>query len=247
MKAALNGGLNLSILDGWWDEMYDGENGWAIPTADGVEDPHRRDDLEASALYELIEKQVRTRFYERAADGVPQRWVEMVQHTLQTLGPKVLATRMVRDYVHQLYTPAAKASRSLAATAYGPAKELSTWRSQVSSRWPGVRVAHVEASGVGDTPAVGATLLLRASVDLGGLDPASVQVSVAYGRVDEADQLQSPQVLPLTPTTPAEDGLPRFEGQVPLERAGSFGYTVRVLPHNDLLPGDADLGLLTSA
>jgi glycogen phosphorylase len=247
MKAALNGGLNLSILDGWWDEMYDGENGWAIPTADGVEDPHRRDDLEASALYELIEKQVRTRFYETGADGVPQRWVEMVQHTLQSLGPKVLASRMVRDYVQQLYVPAAQSSRELAQGSYGPARTLSTWRSDVSSRWPRVRVAHVEASGVGDTPQVGATLVLRASVDLAGLDPASVQVSVAYGRVDEADQLRAPQVRPLRSVAPAEDGLPRFEGEVPLERPGSFGYTVRVQPHHELLPSDADLGLLTSA
>ncbi|MDP9435352.1 MAG: alpha-glucan family phosphorylase [Actinomycetota bacterium] len=247
MKAALNGGLNLSVLDGWWDEMYDGENGWAIPTADGVDDPHRRDDLEAAALYELLEQQVRTRFYDRGADGAPQRWVEMVRHTLQSLGPKVLASRMVRDYVHQLYTPAAQSSRALAGSGYAPARTLSAWRSEVSARWPQVRVAHVEAGGVGDAPQVGATLLLRATVDLAGVDSRSVQVSVAYGRVDEADQLQTPQVRPLSFVGPGEDGLPRFEGEVPLERAGSFGYTVRVQPHHDLLPGDADLGLLTTA
>ena len=98
MKAALNGGLNLSILDGWWDEWYDGNNGWAIPTADGVDDPDQRDDLEATALYDLIENEVAPLFYDTDADGVPTRWVEMVRHTLKTLGPKVLATRMVRDY-----------------------------------------------------------------------------------------------------------------------------------------------------
>ncbi len=248
MKAALNGGLNLSILDGWWDEMYDGENGWAIPTADGVDDPHRRDDLEASALYDLLEGQVRTRFYgEKDADGVPARWVDMVRHTLQSLGPKVLASRMVRDYVHQLYAPSAQSSRTLASSSYAPARELSGWRADVSSRWPHVRVAHVEAVGAGDAPQVGALLTVRASVDLAGLDPASVQVSVAYGRVDEADELRSPQVRPLVLVAPGEDGLPRFEGEVPLERPGSFGYTVRVQPHHALLPSDADLGLLTTA
>ena len=114
MKSALNGGLNLSIRDGWWDEMYDGENGWAIPTADGVTDPDRRDDLEAQAFYELVEKQVRARFYDRDGTGVPQRWIDMVRHTLQTTGPKVLASRMVRDYVDELYAPAAVSSRALA-------------------------------------------------------------------------------------------------------------------------------------
>ncbi len=247
MKSALNGGLNLSILDGWWDEMYDGENGWAIPTADGVSDPNRRDDLEAAAFYELVEKQVRTRFYDHDASGVPQRWVDMVRHTLQTLGPKVLASRMVRDYVHQLYAPAAAASRALAAEAYAPAKQLSAWRSQVTWAWPRVRVLHVEGGGVGDTPQVGATMLVRASVELAGLAPDDVTVQAVYGRVDEHDDLHRPTSVVLRLIEPGEDGLPRFEGEVPLERAGSFGYTVRVLPHSDLLPADADLGLLAQA
>lgn len=108
MKSALNGGLNLSIRDGWWDEWYDGENGWEIPSADGVADENRRDDLEAGALYDLLAQAVAPKFYERDERGVPQRWVEMVRHTLQTLGPKVLASRMVRDYVEHYYAPAAQ-------------------------------------------------------------------------------------------------------------------------------------------
>ena len=247
MKSALNGGLNLSILDGWWDEMYDGENGWAIPTADGVTDPERRDDLEAQAFYELVEKQVRTRFYDRDDSGVPQRWIDMVRHTLQTTGPKVLASRMVRDYVHQLYRPAAEASRGLAANGYAPAKELAQWRADVVRRWPDVRVVHVEGTGVGDAPQVGAVLELRAVVDLAGLSPSDVTVQAVYGRVDEADELQAPARVELQEAGVGDDGMPRFEGTVPLERAGSFGYSVRVLPHSDLLPGDADLGLMTSA
>ncbi len=247
MKSALNGGLNLSILDGWWDEMYDGENGWAIPTADGVADPDRRDDLEATAFYELVEKQVRTRFYDVDGSGVPQRWVDMVRHTLQTLGPKVLATRMVRDYVHQLYAPAAQASRALATSSYGPAREVASWRADVTAKWSAVRVVHVDTAGVTDIPQVGTTLGLRASVDLAGLPADAVVVQAVYGRVDESDDIHRPATRVLAPAGTGEDGLPRFEGEVPLERAGSFGYTVRVLPHHDLLPGDADLALVTTA
>ena len=111
MKSALNGGLNLSIRDGWWDEWYDGENGWEIPSANGVTDETRRDDLESSALYDLLEHAVVPKFYERDDQGVPPRWIEMVRHTLQTLGPKVLASRMVRDYVEHYYLPAAQSLR----------------------------------------------------------------------------------------------------------------------------------------
>ena len=114
MKSALNGGLNLSIRDGWWDEWYDGENGWEIPTADGVTD-ERRDDLEAAALYNLFESTVAPKFYEREG-SIPRRWVEMVRHTLQVLGPKLLASRMVRDYTEHYYAPAADSLHRTIAT-----------------------------------------------------------------------------------------------------------------------------------
>ena len=117
MKSALNGGLNLSIRDGWWDELYDGRNGWAIPTADGINDPHRRDDLEANALYELLGTQVAPAFYNRT-ENVPQRWVALVRHTLETLRPAVQATRMVREYADGLYAPAARAAAAVAADGY---------------------------------------------------------------------------------------------------------------------------------
>ncbi len=111
MKAALNGGLNVSVRDGWWDEWYDGGNGWEIPSADGVADATRRDALEATALYELLGKSVAPLFYDVDPDGVPQGWVERIRHTFRSLGPKVQAERMVREYVTALYVPAAAASR----------------------------------------------------------------------------------------------------------------------------------------
>ncbi|KPC87552.1 hypothetical protein ADL27_42765, partial [Streptomyces sp. NRRL F-6602] len=121
MKAALNGALNLSVLDGWWDEWYEPDFGWAIPTADGSAhlDEDRRDDLESEALYRLLEERVAPRFYDRDAEGLPGRWIEMVRRTLTILGPKVLAGRMVREYVEDLYAPAARAHRALTPEAAG--------------------------------------------------------------------------------------------------------------------------------
>ncbi|HVX46712.1 MAG TPA: alpha-glucan family phosphorylase [Mycobacteriales bacterium] len=246
MKAALNGGLNLSIRDGWWDEMFDGANGWAIPTADGVDDPGRRDDLEAAALYELIETQVAPRFYDRDSGGVPRRWVEMVTHTLGSLGPQVPAARMVREYVEQLYLPAAATSARLGADDFRPARELAAWRSKVLQQWPAVRVQHVESSGVGDTPALGALLHLRAEVDLAGLDPADVEVQAVAGRVDESGGLHEPESTAMTFARNGE-GMDHFEADVPLGRTGPFGYTVRVFPRHELLATPADLGVVRTA
>ncbi|GAA4114011.1 glycosyltransferase family 1 protein [Nocardioides fonticola] len=243
MKAALNGGLNLSILDGWWDEWFDGSNGWAIPSADGVEDVDKRDDLEAAALYDLIENEVAARFYDRDADGVPTRWVEMMRHTLKSLGPKVLASRMVRDYVRELYSPAAQHARALNSD-YAGAVELAAWKSRVLAAWPQVRVEHVESSGIGDAPEVGAPMSVRAFVALGALEPADVAVQLVHGRTTSDDELVDTRVVDLDVAESYEAGRHRFDGTVLLDHAGSFGYTVRVVPRHAQLASVAELGVV---
>jgi glycogen phosphorylase len=246
MKAALNGGLNLSIRDGWWDEWFDGQNGWAIPTADGIADADRRDEVEARAIYDLLSNQVVPRFYESGRDGVPARWVEMVRHTLRETGPKVLATRMLRDYVQDLYVPAAGAARAMAKEGYTPAREEAGWRAHLLQNWPAVRVAHVEAIGAGDTPEIGSTLDLRAEVELPGLAPGDIQFQAAYGRVDDADGLHDVTTVPMAHEH--TDGSRHwFTATLPLKRTGAFGYTVRVLPHSVRMADPAELGVVTSA
>ncbi|MET8703355.1 alpha-glucan family phosphorylase [Kitasatospora sp. NPDC058032] len=254
MKAALNGCLNLSVLDGWWDEWFDGQNGWAIPTADtgeGVLDPdsreaERRDDIEAAALYDLIEEQVAARFYDRGSDGLPHRWIAMVRHTLVTLGPKVLAGRMVREYVERLYAPAARAQRELAGTgAFRAAHELADWKAKVREAWPAVRVEHVEADCPDEAQELGSALALRVQVALGPLEPADVEVQVVSGRVDESDRISDAALLALKPVGgPDLDGRTRYEGSLELGRTGPFGYTVRVLPAHPRLASPAEPGLV---
>ena len=244
MKSALNGGLNLSIRDGWWDEMYDGANGWAIPSAAEGTDAETRDDHEAIALYDLIENNVRSRFYDVDRDRLPRRWIEMVRHTLQSLGPQVLASRMVRDYVVELYAPAAASSRRMSADGYDGARSLAAWITRVRAEWRRVRVTHVESSGVGDAPELGQQVEVRAVVELGELSPDDVAVQVAYGRVDENDELQAPIYSEMRRTDEI-DGSWRYECSLPLERRGAFGYTVRVLPRHPALASAADLDLVT--
>ncbi|GAA4416531.1 glycosyltransferase family 1 protein [Georgenia halophila] len=246
MKCALNGGLNLSILDGWWDEWYDGRNGWAIPTADGVHDQTERDRLEAAALYDLLENTVVPRFYERDEAGVPRHWMEMVRHTLGTLGPKVQATRMVKEYVTELYTPVAASSRALDGTSHGAAQELATWKARVRAAWPSVHVDHVESEGIGDVVNVGDQVEVTAYVSLHDLCPDDVEVQVVGGRVDDQDNLTEVRVFPLRLKESYEGGRYAFSVSRVLEGTGPFGYTVRVVPSHPLLAAPAELGLATS-
>jgi len=247
MKCALNGALNLSVLDGWWDEWFDGGNGWAIPSADSVTDPDRRDGLEAAALYDLLALSVAPMFYDRGADGLPRRWLEMVTHTLRTLGPKVQATRMVREYVTELYLPASRSSRALAGSGGQPrsgAAELTAWKRRVIEAWPEVRIDLVETDDGDQYP--GATLTVRAGVALGSLAPQDVTVEVLYGRTGDDDEIADPTRRELTlESAPGPDSVAWYCGEATLGPPGPFGYTVRVLPAHPLLSGPAEMGLVT--
>jgi starch phosphorylase len=249
MKSALNGGLNLSIRDGWWDEWFDGENGWEIPSAEVVSE-ERRDDLEARALYDLLAESVAPKFYDRDDNGVPGRWVEMVRHTLQTLGPKVLASRMVRDYTERYYAPAAASLRhtveSIDGLPFGQARELAAYRQRLNEAWPHVAITDVDSFGLPDTPLLGSELTLTASVALAGLRPDEVVVQAVLGRVDAGDTLRDPSYTDMSHTG-SGDGTEIFSTTTPLPLSGSMGYTVRVLPRHRLLSGPAELGLLKLA
>ena len=253
MKAALNGSLNLSILDGWWDEYFDGKNGWAIPSADAAGDSAERDALEANALYDLIEHQIAPLFYERNEDGVPSGWLERVRYALTTLSPELSADRMVTQYVEQLYTPAHHFAVKLAAGHYAAARSFAAWKNRVTQAWSDVAVGHVESGGLDTVPQMGEELHLRAHVTLGALAPEDVRVEVVYGRSEPAagDELLDVRSQELTPepeaAAPDAAGTIPFAGTVVLDRAGSFGYTVRVLPKHELLAFPAELGLVAVA
>lgn len=244
MKAALNGSLNLSILDGWWAEYYDEHNGWAIPSADSAGDAAERDALEAGSMYDLIEHQIAPRFYDRGPDGVPSRWVAGIRHTLATLSPELSADRMLREYVERLYLPAAGAGRAAGASDFAAARDLAAWKARVRAAWSGVHVAHVESGGVDATPQVGEQLHVRAFVELGDLTPDDVAVELVHGRARAGDALSDVAVEPLALES-QELGQPAvFAGSVSFGRAGSFGYTVRVVPRNASLASPAELGLV---
>ncbi|GAB20550.1 glycogen phosphorylase [Gordonia effusa NBRC 100432] len=256
MKSALNGGLNLSILDGWWDEMADGHNGWAIPSADEIGDEHRRDDIEATALYELLENTVVPLYYSSASgqlrtlddDAIPAGWVDMVRHTIDELAPQVLAERMVREYTTELYSPAAQSFRDACVNDYALARDLADYRDRLALAWPSVAVTGIDedlpphSSGV---VAPGSRVGLTAHVALGGLDAGEVAVQAVGGTVDAAGEIVDPIVTTLSATGATDSsGRALFTGGLDVARSGRIGYTVRVLPNHRGLAVTSEAGLV---
>src|SRR5271166_2472195 len=227
MKAALNGGLNVSIRDGWWDEWYDGGNGWEIPSAAGVADPARRDELEATALYELLGKSVAPLFYERDSDGVPQGWVERIRHTFRSLGPKVQAGPQVR--IEHVETEADGQALGSALTV-----RVSV---ALGTLTPDDVMVEVVYGRPDDTDEIASPAYAALAAEEYSL--------VAVGAAAASPAAAGPTGAAGASAAGAANGLVRYSGGVPLDQPGPFGYTVRVLPNHPLLDSRAELGLVT--
>jgi glycogen phosphorylase len=239
MKAALNGAVNCSILDGWFDELYNGDNGWAILSAERHEDLDRRDEAEASSLFDLLEHEIVPLYYDRRLAGpTPRRWVARVKASMTSLGPAVSASRMVRDYVTDVYEPLAARAAALSADGYARARALAGWKTVVRDGWGGVRI---ETVAIDDAAAdLGASRIVTATVSLGSLTATDVEVQVVHGPVGPDGELSST-------TTAAMHAVDTktYEGTLTCDAPGRYGYTVRVVPSHPDLATFADLGCVT--
>ncbi len=234
MKVVPNGGLHVSVLDGWWAEAYRPGVGWAI--GDGQQFAHTgyQDEVDAEALYSLLEREVVPLFYDRDADGVPRGWIAMMKNSIRTLAPVFSGDRMIQQYVERFYLPASEHYQRLEADGYALAKELAAWKARVREAWCDVRVNRVQELGPSNI-SVGEDVEVEASVDLGGLDPEEVVVEAYYSRLRSDGSLSNGHGTELEWTGREEDGHV-YRGTVPSRVSGLHGYAVRVLPcHGDLL------------
>ncbi len=236
MKAALNGSLNCSVRDGWWDEWHEGGHGWTIPSADDDPDLARRDSREATSLFGLLEREIVPLFYRRDPDGIPHGWIERVRNGWAVLGPKVTASRMVRDYVTELYEPAAAASRHLLSSGARPARELAAWKRRVIAAWPGVKLVEMVVDA--NPGRLGEQRTVRVVADLAGLSPSDVRVEAIHGVVTSAGDLTPGAIH--TPLSPAEPG--SFTGSITINRAGAYGVNARIVPTHPDLASVIELG-----
>jgi starch phosphorylase len=243
MKVPPNGGLHLSILDGWWDEAYDGEVGWAIGRGEEYQDPVAQDDVESHALYDLLEEAVVPLYYTRGDDGLPRGWIAKMKKSLERLTPVYDTNRMVREYVERYYLPAIHHWTRLSQTEHQAARALARWKNRVRQGWPDVRFVEIVADAAGELK-VGSDFPVRCLVRLGRLDPRDVQVELYYGPMDPFGGLSEPQRRPMRYEASRGEGVHEFAGEVPCEKSGKYGYAVRVLPHHPNLVGPWELGLV---
>jgi starch phosphorylase len=235
MKATANGVLNLSMLDGWWDEAYQPEAGWAIGHRETYADPTYRDQIEAQTLYDLLEREVVPLFYERTADNLPRRWITQMKNSVRTLCPHFTTHRMVGQYTEEYYMPAAECYRRLTSDGQLVARSLAAWRARVEAAWPRVRIERVAEIGSGEIQ-VGTSWPIEATIVLGTLAPDDVTVELCLGPVDSGGNVTDAETTPMRLVRSAHPGSYVYQADAPAcRRSGLHGYTVRVLPcHPDL-------------
>ncbi|MCP4685504.1 MAG: glycosyltransferase family 1 protein [bacterium] len=235
MKAALNGGLHLSVLDGWWDEGYDESNGFKIGNGEEYDDTKVQDHLEAEALYETLEREVIPSFYGRNDVDIPETWVAKMKAAIRSAGEDFSAHRMLKDYTEQFYIPAIDACRELSTDNFAQNRNLAAWLDRVSGSWDKIAISDIEIPGVGATAHVGETIRVNMKVQLGAITPDDVIVELVSGHLNSQEQF-----IEYAPTTAAlngeghdsEGGVYSYSGEVTCDESGRFGVTARVVPKN---------------
>lgn len=234
MKAAANGAINLSVLDGWWDEAYTLDVGWAIGRGEVYDDHNFQDQVESRALYALLEKEVVPLFYDRGANSLPRRWIARMKASMSVVCPIYSTNRMVLKYMEKAYMPAAERFHRLTKDDMAGAKALAAWKVHLCQHWDQIKVVRVED----DSPAelqVGDSLRVQAEIILGELQPSEVRVEFYHGRVDQYGQVTDGKAISMIHAEPNGSGSYLFSGAVPCERSGQYGYAIRILPrHPDL-------------
>jgi phosphorylase/glycogen(starch) synthase len=245
MKAAFNGALHASILDGWWCEGYDGTNGFAIGDEREHDDPELQAEYDSRSLYRVLESEMIPEFFDRDEDGLPAAWIERMRRSMVTTPAFFSTHRMVTDYAKFGYEPLGAAHARLAADDFGQARELAARKEKLERAWDSVQIEDLSVTDAsGGSIGLGETFDVEASVRVGELDPDDLIVELFIGQTDENGDLLDPTVLPLARKEEGDNGTITFAGGYMPSGAGSFQYGVRVRPRLDDEAESNELGLI---
>ena len=239
MKAAMNGVINLSVTDGWWDEGFDGTNGWAIKPAPAWYDNARRNREDSRTLYELLQDQVIPSYYRRNELGYSPEWVRMAKRSIATLLPRFSSSRMVMEYVNKFYAHASEVGRRLAADNYAGAKTLADWKRKIHAAWGGVHMRMLDAAPRQMT--FGDCALLRIEAHIKGLSPEDLRVELVLSRGHGERNARAIEPLQFAGM---ENGKPIYALQMQPSWCGRLEYRVRAYPTHPLLTHPLETGLM---
>ena len=231
MKAGVNGALNLSILDGWWDEGYNGLNGWAIGHGEEYSDDdlEYQNEVESKALYDLLEEDVIPTFYDRGRDGMPRQWLQMMKDSMGSVAPNFNTNRMVRDYT-DFYVKAHAKHTEFVDKEHSNVKDFASLQEKIKSSWNGVSIVSVKEESK-NTVKVGESFKIDTVIHTGSLSHEELSVEIYYGHIDQKGEIPEGSIVTMT-FTENEGNNAVFSGEIACNLSGEQGYAVRVRPKN---------------
>ncbi len=245
MKIIANGGLNFSVLDGWWDEAYNYDVGWKIGNGEEYENLDYQDEVEANMLAETLENEIVPIFYDRESDKLPRRWIRMMKKSMQTLAPQFNTSRMVHEYANKFYLPAYENRKALMERNWSEAKKFLAWKKKINADWVNIKFNKIASELENGDLQVGSQYKITAELQLGNLLPADVEVQVYFGKVDDRNNAYANSFIKMNCSTKkSTSGKYKYEGAIECDRTGQFGYTLRILPYHPLLNSKFELGLI---
>ncbi|TKJ40119.1 alpha-glucan phosphorylase [candidate division LCP-89 bacterium B3_LCP] len=234
MKVIPNGGLNFSVLDGWWCEGYDTDTGWAIGAGEQYHDPEYQDEVESKDLYDVLENEIMPLFYDLGSDGLPRGWIAKMKASMTKLSPVFSTNRMVQEYTEKFYLRAIDNWQKLSADNFAKTKTLVQWKQIIRDNWHDVKI--VKTFQEKGKAKVGMSMKVDAEVHLGALKPEDVVVQIYSGPLDGDYNIVESVIENMKCVETLEDANYRYEGHIPCNESGQFGYSVRVLPdHPDMI------------
>lgn len=235
MKVPPNGGLNFSILDGWWDEAYDGQNGWAIGNREEYTDLEYQDEVESNALYNVLENEIIPLYYERGRDDIPRQWVTAMKWSMQTVCPQFSTNRMVADYFNKFYTNASRRYINMTSDDFKKSKELKSWKDNIYSKWSKVSFENTMSEMPSRNLQVGSKFEVKTIVNLGNIAPDSVRVELYHGKLSMKDEITEPTIVEMKHSSDLGNSRHSFIGSLECVNTGQSGYAIRMYPyHKDL-------------
>jgi len=244
MKSAPNGGINLSVLDGWWHEGFNGNNGWAIAAEISDGTVEFQSAVDANSLYQLLENQIIPLYYAKPDGKLPLAWLQLMRESIRSVTPVFNTHRMVKEYTERLYIPAARSHENFAQNGCEPATQLSQWKARMRKDWPQVRIHDVQVRNKDrQNILVGESLQVSAHVYLGDVDPNHVRVEAYHGEADNGG-IKNPSVSVLNASGRNGDGSYLYQGSVPASETGAYGFSVRVVPTHPHLMQSHELRLI---
>ncbi|NMC44482.1 MAG: glycosyltransferase family 1 protein [candidate division Zixibacteria bacterium] len=233
MKAALNGALNVSILDGWWVEGYTPDTGWAIGSPNATfANNEEQDYIESQELYDILERDVIPMYYDRNKEEYPPEWIQMMKNSIVMGGKRFSSHRMLREYTEKFYVPAIQSYENMTGHNYGLTKECAIWSKRLAAAWNKVTINSLEIEGTDGSARVGQATPVTLKVFLGELKPEDVKVEVVRGMLNAQDQIVDSEVFGATPGETSRDGHYTYHVDLTCTRSGRMGITARVTPYN---------------